>query len=33
MKAKMFSVLADQDFRAIIIGNNAGRLSANEYLN
>jgi hypothetical protein len=32
MTAKIFSVLADQDFRAIRIGNNTGRLSANEYL-
>jgi len=32
MKAKIFSVQADQDFRAIRIGNNTGRLSANEYL-
>lgn len=32
MKVKIFSVGADQDFRAIRIGNNTGRFSANEYL-
>jgi hypothetical protein len=32
MKAKMFSVRADQDFRAIRIGDDTGRLSANEYV-
>jgi len=31
MKAKILSVLADQGSRAIRIGNNTGRLSANEY--
>jgi hypothetical protein len=32
MKVKIFSVRADQDFRAIRIGDDTGRLSANEYL-
>lgn len=32
MKVRIFSVRADQDFRAIRIGENIGRLSANEYL-
>ncbi|RMG00735.1 MAG: hypothetical protein D6735_13080 [Acidobacteria bacterium] len=32
MKAKILSVRADQDFRAIRIGDNTDLLSANEYL-
>jgi molybdopterin biosynthesis enzyme len=32
MKAKIFSVRADQDFRPISVGDDTGRISANEYL-
>ncbi len=32
MKVKILSVRADQDFQAIRIGDETGRLSANEYL-
>jgi hypothetical protein len=32
MKVKIFSVRADQDFRAIRIGDDTGRISPNEYL-
>jgi hypothetical protein len=32
MKVKIFSVRANQDFRAIRIGDDTGRRSANEYL-
>jgi hypothetical protein len=32
MKVKIFSVRADEHFRAIRVGDDTGRLSANEYL-
>ena len=32
MKVKIFSVRADENFRAIRIGNETRKLSANEYL-